>query len=171
MTVIGKNSVVTLAYELRADAVDGELIEQTTSEDPFVALFGTGNLIEEFEAGLNGKSKGDSFELAIKSENAYGPKDDDSIREVPKDQFKTVGEETTKVESLVVGERLEIQDEDGHIHHPSITKVSGDTITLDFNHPLAGRDLFFKGEVNGVREATAEELSHGHVHGPGGHHH
>lgn len=166
---ISKNKVVSLLYELHVGSAGGELVEKVDPSDPFVFIFGSGGLLPEFESNLLGKKGGDTFEFGIKSENAYGTFSLEAIVELPKSIFMVNGEIAT--EMLHVGKMVPMRDEQGHPLHGKVLKVDIDKVKMDFNHPMAGKDLHFKGEILEVRDATQEELSHGHVHGPGGHHH
>lgn len=166
---IDKNKVVSLLYELHVGNANGELVEKVDPAEPFVFIFGTGGLLPEFESNLLGKEAGDKFEFGIKSENAYGNIALEAIVDLPKSIFMVNGELAT--EMLQVGNMVPMRDQQGHPLHGKVLAVEIETVKMDFNHPMAGKDLFFTGEILEVRNATEEELCHGHVHGPGGHHH
>jgi FKBP-type peptidyl-prolyl cis-trans isomerase SlyD len=168
---IDKNKVVTLNYHLTSSEGNEpeELVEQTSAEHPFVFLYGTGSVLADFETNLNGKSKGDKFDFRIKCDNAYGAHDPEYIATIPKTAFMVEGK--FDAERVRVGEELPMMDAEGNQLFGFVLEVGEENVSMDFNHPLAGHDLHFSGEVMDVREATAEEISHGHVHGPGGHHH
>jgi FKBP-type peptidyl-prolyl cis-trans isomerase SlyD len=163
-----KNKVISINYNLHKDTEKGEMIESTDGKDPLVFLSGLGQMIPEFEANVAELNPGDSFSFGIKSENAYGKKTDEAIIELPQDMFMKEGK---LVEEVVIGNVLPLQDQNGQVHPAKIVSVNEDTITADVNHPLADQDLHFTGSVVEIREATKEELEHGHVHGPGGHEH
>lgn len=165
---VSDNKVVTLIYELRADSADRELVEKVEAENPFVFLFGSDTMLEKFESNLLGKQVGDKFEFSIEKSDAYGDSDQANIMEFPKSNFEN---EKDSEDLLVVGNVLDLEDEQGHVVHGKVIELSGDNVKLDFNHRMAGLDLYFSVEVTGIRDATAEEADHGHVHGPGGHHH
>lgn len=167
--VIEKNKVVSLLYELRVGSAAGELVEKVDPAEPFAFLFGAGGLLPEFELNLKGKKTGDKFEFGIKSKNAYGEVSLEAIVDIPKSAFMVNGELAT--EMLQVGKVIPMRDEQGHPLHGKVLAVEIDKVKMDFNHPMAGKDLHFTGEIVEVRNATADEVSHGHVHGPGGHHH
>lgn len=167
--IIAKNKVVSLLYELHENTLAGELIEKVPSEQPFKFLFGAGGLIPEFEQNIDGLKVGDTFEFGIESANAYGLVDEKAIVNLPKDIFVIDGELATEL--LEVGKVIPMRNEGGHLIHGLVKEVATDTVKMDFNHPMAGKNLFFKGEVVEIREATPTEISHGHVHGPGGHQH
>jgi len=167
--IIEKNKVVTLDYSLYEKEPGGQLIEETFGKDPLVFIFGIGMMIPAFEANLMGKATGEEFSFGIKSEQAYGPRAKEAVVEVPIENFAVDGK--IDRDKLQVGVPLQVQDQKGHMHQGVIVKVGINTIMVDFNHPMAGVDLYFKGKIKSIREATQEELDHGHVHGPGGHHH
>ena len=123
----------------------------------------------EFEENLHGLKEGDSFDFAILTENAYGPLDPNAVVEIPKEAFTIDGKLQDDI--LEIGSILPMRDNEGNFLQGKILDLKDDVVMMDFNHPLAGKDLHFKGFIVDVREATAEELSHGHVHGEGGHHH
>lgn len=169
---IQKNMVVSVNYHLTVKDENGkeELVEKTDSSHPFVFLFGSGSLLEDFEKNLSGKTKGDNFDFVIAAGQGYGEWSEDNIVEIPMDAFKDQDGNIDK-EMLKVGNTLPMMDNEGNHLQGTVEEISDSAVTMDFNHPLAGQDLHFKGEVLEVREATSEEISHGHVHGPGGHHH
>ncbi|MBC7451346.1 MAG: FKBP-type peptidyl-prolyl cis-trans isomerase [Cytophagales bacterium] len=168
MSAISENKVVRLTYELRENG-NTEIIEKVEVDQPFTFLFGVGGLLPEFEENLNGLKEGDSFDFSIMTDNAYGPIDPSAVVEIPKDAFMVDGK--LQEDMLQVGSVLPMRDNEGNFLQGTIMDVKSDVIMMDFNHPLAGKDLHFKGVIVDVREATEEELSHGHVHGEGGHHH
>ena len=159
---IEKNAVVTLTYEL-TDA-SGALLEKNS--DPISYLHGGyDGIFPAVEEALHGKSAGDKFSVSMEPEDAFGAYEHDLVRVEPRDMFP---------KDVAVGMQFEggsegDDDEDFMLY--TVTEVSGDEVTVDGNHPLAGRSLVFAGVITGVRAATAEELAHGHVHGDGGHHH
>ncbi|QCU90076.1 FKBP-type peptidyl-prolyl cis-trans isomerase [Thiomicrorhabdus sediminis] len=158
---IADNSVALIHFEL-SDS-NGDLIEKTDNE-PMAYLHGHHNLIPGLEKALNGKQAGDEFTITIESEEAYGPVQENLIQDnVPKAMFQGV-------DNLEVGMRFEAQSAEG-FHSVVITDVQENTVTVDGNHEFAGKDLTFAIQVVEVREASAEELEHGHAHGVGGHHH
>jgi len=148
----------------------GEKIEETSSDNPMVFLYGVGSFIPEFEENLFGKKAGDSFDFSIISENAYGNQSEDNIVAIPISVFQ---DETGKINEneIKVGALVPMSDNDGNHMRGQVKEITAEIVKMDFNHPLAGTDLHFKGEILDIREATADELAHGHVHGPGGHHH
>jgi FKBP-type peptidyl-prolyl cis-trans isomerase SlyD len=164
-----KNKVISVNYKLHKDTANGEMIETTEGKDPLVFLSGLGQMIPEFEANIVPLNTGEKFSFGIKAENAYGKRSDEAIIELPEDMFMKEGK---LVEEVVVGNILPLQDQNGQVHPAKIVSINENkTITADVNHPLADQDLHFTGDVVEIREATAEELEHGHVHGVGGHQH
>lgn len=154
---ITKDKVAAIHYTLRDDK--GAILDSSEGRDPLHYLHGSGNLIQGMEEGLEGRSKGDKFNLKINPEKGYGEKDDNLVQKVPRSAF---GDQEVKT-----GMRFST-NQGGVV---TVTHVGLDSITVDGNHPLAGVELNFAVEVMEVRNATSEEISHGHVHGPGGHHH
>ena len=161
-----KNNVVSLAYELRTDSKEGEVVESLTSENPLTFLFGTGGLLPKFEEQLNGLTSGDSFEFLLHSEDAYGPVVENAIVHVPQSVFQVDGKIDENL--MKIGTMVPMMDAEGRRLNGKVVALEGDAVKMDFNHPMAGSDLFFKGEVTDVRSATEDELSHGHIHAEGG---
>jgi FKBP-type peptidyl-prolyl cis-trans isomerase SlyD len=157
---IGQNKVVSINYTLRDN--EGTVIDSSEGKDPLVYIQGIGNLILGMEEGLEGKSKGDKVDIKVSPEKGYGERTDEAIQQVPISAFG--GQE------VQVGMQFHAQTPNGN-QVVRITSVGTDSVTVDGNHPLAGIELNFAVEVVDIREATSEELAHGHVHGPGGHHH
>lgn len=158
---IAKNKVVAIDYTLTDK--EGNLIDSSENHGPLYYIQGIGNLIPGLEAKLEGKTKGDNLKVVVPASEAYGEKQDSLCQKVPRAQFENGG-------SIEVGMQFEVETEQGELV-VTVTDVTGDTVTVDGNHPLAGVELHFDVTVREIREATAEELAHGHVHGPGGHHH
>jgi FKBP-type peptidyl-prolyl cis-trans isomerase SlyD len=168
---VAEDKVVSVNYTLTASKDDApeQLIEQTTAEHPFVFLFGFGGVLPEFESNLQGKKAGDKFDFKISSKNGYGDFEKDYIVQIDRAAFEIEGKfDDARVK---VGNDVEMSDAEGNPLVGRVKTISSESVEMDFNHPLAGFDLHFIGEILEVREATAEELEHGHVHGPGGHHH
>jgi len=166
---IEKNKVVTLTYELRENDRSGNVIEAVNDGQPFVFLFGAGGLIPEFEMNLSGKEAGSGFEFGILAANAYGEVDEEAMEYVPKEIFVIDG--NLAEDLLQIDKVINLRNADGHLVRARVVEVGETEVLLDFNHPLAGVNLFFSGNILDVRDATEEELAHGHVHGPGGHSH
>jgi FKBP-type peptidyl-prolyl cis-trans isomerase SlyD len=166
---IEKNKVVALTYTLKYDNASGETIEVADERDPLVFLFGTGGMLPKFEENLDAKSAGDNFEFILEKNDAYGDFTEEAIVELSKDIFRIEGE--IDEEMLKVGSFIPMQDQDGHPLQGKVLSVNDTDVRMDFNHPMAGKNLHFTGVIVEVRDASDEELSHGHVHGHGGHQH
>ncbi|ARS34929.1 FKBP-type peptidyl-prolyl cis-trans isomerase [Pontibacter actiniarum] len=168
---IEKNKVVTLTYELRIMDENGEpsLIETADKEQPMAFIYGMSGLPEQFEEQLGGLSTGDSFDFKLDSEEGYGGYDENAVVDLPKKSFEIEG--TVPGDLLEIGNYIPMTDSEGNQLQGRVVEVTNDTVKMDFNHPLSGKELYFKGKVEDVRDATPEELDHGHVHGAGGHHH
>ena len=164
---VAKNVVVSIAYQVRTE--DGVLVDEAPANQPLQYLQGHNNLVVGLENALEGKSVGDKFEVRVKPEEGYGEYNENMVQRVPKDVF--VG-----VEDLEVGMRF-IADTDMGPLPVVITEVGDTDVVVDGNHMLAGQELHFTVEVVDTREATLEEIAHGHLHeeghgcGCGGHHH
>jgi FKBP-type peptidyl-prolyl cis-trans isomerase SlyD len=158
---ITHDQVVSIHYTLRDDA--GEIIDSSPAGEPLAYLHGHGTLVPGLERELAGKSVGDKLQLTLSPADGYGEYDPKLVQQVPRRALKGIA-------TLRVG--MQLQAQSGHgVHAVTVSRIAGDLVTLDGNHPLAGKKLHFEVEVAGVRAATEVELSHGHVHGPGGHHH
>jgi FKBP-type peptidyl-prolyl cis-trans isomerase SlyD len=158
---ITQDSVVLLHYTLKDDA--GEVIDSSSSGEPLAYLHGHGNLVPGLERELADKSAGDKLSVKISPADGYGEFDKGLIQRVPRRALKGI-------KNINVGMRLHAQTEQGP-QAVTVTQIVGDMVTLDANHPLAGKNLNFDIEIVEVRGATPEELEHGHVHAPGEHHH
>jgi FKBP-type peptidyl-prolyl cis-trans isomerase SlyD len=168
---ISEDKVVSVNYLLTASKDNGpeELIEQTSTDHPFVFLYGFGGVLEDFEQNLGGKQKGDKFDFRIAADKGYGKYEKDYVLDIDRQAFEIDGKfDDVRVK---VGSDLEMRDSEGNPLSGTVVAIDEKSVRMDFNHPLAGYDLHFQGEVLDVREATQEELDHGHVHGPDGHHH
>ena len=163
------NSVVSLNYKL-SNHTTGEKIEETTSQNPMVFLYGVGSLMPEFEDNLHGKKTGDTFDFSIEADNAYGQYSEENIVMIPLNVFQ---DESGKIneDEIKVGALVPMSDSEGNHMRGQVKEINSEFVKMDFNHPLAGQHLHFSGEILDVRKATEDELAHGHVHGPGGHHH
>ncbi len=160
---IQNHQVVALKYVLR-DPETGEIIDQSPEGQPLLFITGLGQIIPGLESEIMKMNKGDKKEILVKAKDAYGEVNPDAFQEIDRSQL-------SHIEGLKEGMTLYGQDEHGHQIPVLISKVTDDKVTIDLNHPLAGKDLLFEVEIEDVRDATPEELEHGHVHGPGGHEH
>ncbi len=154
---IEKHKVASIHYTLKNN--EGTVLDTSSGGSPLVYIHGIGNLIPGMEEGLEGKQKGDKVALKVAPEKGYGEKDDRMVQQVPRTAF---GKQEIKVGQQFQTDRGQVV---------TVTNVGLDQITVDGNHPLAGVELNFDVEVMDVRNATPDEIAHGHVHGPGGHHH
>lgn len=160
MSVIKDDVVVKFNYTL-TDA-EGNVIDQSNGQ-PLAYLHGAANIIPGLEKALTGKTVGDKLTVNVPAAEAYGEYYAEMVQEVPREMFQGV-------DNIEEGMQFQAQAEDG-IQIVTVKAVQDDVIIIDGNHPLAGRDLNFDVEIVEIREATQEELDHGHVHGDGGHHH
>lgn len=154
---ITKHKVAAIHYTLRDN--EGNVLDSSEGRDPLYYIQGIGNLIPGMEEGLEGKSKGDKLNIKVSPEKGYGELDESLVQKVPKAAF---GDQEVKPGMRFHTDRGQVV---------TVTEVETETVTVDANHPLAGVELNFAVEVMEVRNATEEEISHGHVHGPGGHQH
>ncbi len=162
---IESQHVVSLTYDLYVNQEDGTeaLVESATQEQPLTFLYGAGQMLPKFEEHLSTLSTGDSFDFQLSAEDAYGEYNDEAVANLPRDMFE--GNDMPEVGSI-----LPLQDNQGNRFQGQVVSVVEDSVIVDLNHPMAGQQLHFKGEIINVRAANAEELSHGHAHGADGHH-
>jgi FKBP-type peptidyl-prolyl cis-trans isomerase SlyD len=162
------NKAIAVEYNLHKDTATGELIESTEGKEPLAFLSGLGQMIPEFEANVADLKEGDTFSFGIKSENAYGTRKEEAVIELAQDMFMNEGKLIPEVE---VGNVLPLQDQNENVIPGKIVSINEETITVDVNHLLADQDLHFTGKIVEMRDATTEEVEHGHVHGAHGHQH
>jgi len=155
---IGKDCVAIIDYTLKDD--DGDVLDDSQNGE-FVYLHGAQNIIPGLEAALSGKQAGDQVNVSLEPKDAYGERDPERIQVVPRDMFETD-------EEIVAGMQFHAQSPDGQMMVITVSEVDDDEITIDGNHAMAGMNLHFDVSVVDVREATVEELAHGHVHTEGG---
>ncbi|HTF03043.1 MAG TPA: FKBP-type peptidyl-prolyl cis-trans isomerase [Bacteroidia bacterium] len=170
---ISEKQVVSVNYHLTVPGENGGAeitIEKTSVEDPFVFLIGAGQLLPDFEMNLKGKKSGDTFDFRVTAANGYGEYQLDHIVNLPIENFLDQ-QGKLDTEMIALGKNVPMVDNEGHRLWGKVIEIGLENIKMDFNHPLAGKELHFAGEVLDVREASKEELDHGHVHGAGGHHH
>jgi FKBP-type peptidyl-prolyl cis-trans isomerase SlyD len=160
--VIDTKKVVALKYELRVNAENGEVVEKVENERPLQFIYGIGSMLPKFESNINGLKQGDNFNFKLSAEDAYGTINNDMVVNVPKDIFKVDGKIDENL--LVLGKTIPMRDQQGNHLNGKIIEILDTEVKMDFNHPLAGDDLFFTGEVLEIRDATEQELSHGHIH-------
>ena len=158
---ISKGKVVSIHYALNDAA--GEVLESSRGEAPLEYLHGHGNIIAGLEKALDGKTAGDKLKAVIPPEDGYGVRDEAMVKRLPISSFQNQDE-------VQVGAQFQAETSQGP-RLATVTEMDGENVTVDLNHPLADQTLSFDIEVVAVREATEEELSHGHAHGPEGHDH
>lgn len=158
---VAENKVVVIDYTLTDNS--GAVIDSSEGAGPLAYLHGAGNIIPGLEDALIGKEAGNKVQASIEPTNAYGERHEALKQEVPADLF-------SGVEKVEVGMQFQSETEQGQVL-VTVTAINDETVTVDGNHPLAGVHLNFDVEVREIREPTAEELEHGHVHGEGGHQH
>ena len=158
---IADKMVVTIDYTLKDD--NGNILD-SSNDGNFAYLHGSNNIIPGLENALTGKLAGDEVDVKVSPAEGYGERNDSMVQAVPRDMFDSEQE-------IEVGMQFHAQSPEGDMVVVTVTDVDKDDITVDGNHPLAGMNLNFGVKVVDVREATAEEMDHGHVHGPAGHEH
>ncbi len=166
--MISENKVVTLNYILRDGNSQGMVIESTYEGSAMEFIYGIDQMIPRFEERIAGLSDGDHFAFSIESKEAYGETNPQAIVDLDINLFRV--HDRIDYDVIKVNNSVPMQDSHGNRLDGLVLEVSDTNVKMDFNHPLAGKDLFFEGEILSVREATAEEMSHGHVHGQGHHH-
>ena len=157
--------VVSLTYDLYTNQQDGTeaLTESATEEQPLTFLFGAGQMLPKFEENLSTLSTGDNYDFRISAGEGYGEYDQEAVANLPIEMFNGA-------DAPEVGAILPLQDNNGNRFQGQVVSVTEDSVIVDLNHRMAGQELHFKGVILSVRPATPEELSHGHAHGPDGHH-
>ena len=153
---IAESCVVSIHYTLNNS--EGDTIDKTEDSTPFDYLHGKNNIVPGLEAELTGKSVGDSLQVTVNPENGYGPVNQELIQEVPRSAFDNVG-------SIEIGMQFQTEDDNGQKQLVAITDIKQDTITVNGNHPLAGKTLIFNVQIESIRRATEEELECGQVNG------
>ncbi len=160
--LIAQDKVVLIHYTLTNDK--GEVVDSSSGGAPLSYLHGKGNIIPGLEKALEGKQAGDKLDVKVAPAEGYGERDDQLVQQVPRRAF-------AGVQDVQPGMQFHAQGSGGQMRVVTVVRIAGDMVTVDGNHPLAGENLTFAVEVTEVRDASEEELAHGHVHGPGGHHH
>lgn len=155
--VISKNKMVSLTYDLRIGSAEGELIEQASAERPLTFVFGAGLMLPKFEALLEGMEQGKTFNISLMSADAYGEVDENAVVDLPKTIFIMDGKFDD--EMIAVGNTVPMMSSNGQRMNGLVLEVTDEVVKMDFNHPLAGEDLFFSGDILEVREATDEEIA------------
>lgn len=158
---VAENAVVVIDYTLKDN--DGQVIDSSEGAGPLAYLHGFNNIISGLENALLGKEAGDEVSAKIAPEDAYGERHEDMKQDVPKELFGGV-------DNIEVGMQFQSETDQGPVM-VTVVAINDEVVTVDGNHPLAGVELNFDVTIREVREASDEELEHGHVHGEGGHHH
>ncbi len=158
---VDKNKMVSLIYELRESNAEGRVIETLDESRPLNFVYGTGRLLPVFESNINSLNIGDNFKFKMASEMAYGELREDMIVDVPISVFETDGKINEDI--CKVGNEVPMMDTEGNPLNGIINEITDTHVKMDFNHPMAGIDLYFSGKIIDVREATSEELA-GHNH-------
>lgn len=161
MTPTQAPKVVSFHYTLKDSK--GDVLESSHGDQPLSFLEGVGQIIPGLESAIHGLKKGEKKSVNVKAEDAYGDYEQELVVQVPRDQIPKA--------DVTVGDRFHADAGGGHSQVVVVTDVSDTHVTVDGNHPLAGQDLNFDVEITDVRDATEDELAHGHAHGPEGHHH
>ncbi|WP_343531815.1 peptidylprolyl isomerase [Pedobacter sp.] len=163
---ITSNTVVSLTYELHTTTPEGNqvFVEKATEENPLVFLYGVGMMLPKFEEHLTGLTVGDEYSFELAPADGYGEIDPGAHVDLPVAMFKEGGAELPNV-----GDVIPLQDNQGNQFRAGVTAVGEEIVSVDLNHPMAGKNLIFAGKILTVREATADELAHGHAHGVDGH--
>lgn len=154
---ISENKMVTLSYTLRSENAQGEIIEQTSDDNPLQFVYGIGMMLPKFESNLTGLKEGDDFEMSLDAIDAYGEIDNDAVVDLPKNIFIVDGHFDEA--RFSIGSQIPMQTNTGQRMTGTVIEVQEEHLKMDFNHPLAGVNLHFKGNIIEVREATEEELN------------
>jgi FKBP-type peptidyl-prolyl cis-trans isomerase SlyD len=157
MLEIGKYAMVTLTYDLRVDDENGEVVEQATEAQPLQFLYGAGAMLPKFESQLAGLHEGEPFTIKLSKNDAYGDLNEDAVVELPKHVFLVGGKFDDKL--IQIGNTVPMMSSNGQRLNGMVLEVNDEVVTMDFNHPLAGEDLYFAGKVVAVREASDEEVA------------
>jgi len=160
--IIANEKVVSIHYTLK-NAAD-EVLDSSEGHDTLTYIHGIGNIIPGLEKALAGKSAGDKLAAVIPPEQAYGVRNEDMVQEVSMSNFQDP-------DQVQLGVQFQVHTPKEQVFMATITKIVGDVVTIDMNHPLADETLYFDIQVMDIRDATAEEKAHGHVHAPGAHAH
>jgi len=158
--IISKNSAVYFQYSLSDET--GDIIDASPENEPMAYLQGHNSIIPGLEREMEGKKSGDVMVVTVEPKEAYGERKEEMVQQIPRESFKA--------EDIKIGMRFEATTPNGAVS-VVVADLTDETVTVDGNHPLAGKKLTFDVRISDVREATKEELTHGHIHGPGGHQH
>jgi FKBP-type peptidyl-prolyl cis-trans isomerase SlyD len=160
--LVAKDTVVSFHYVLKNK--EGEVLDSSAGAEPLTYLHGYKQIVSGLEDALVGKTSGAAFKVTVAPAQGYGERVEEMVISVPKSEWDLPAE-------VGEGEIVELQSPQGEVIPAMVVEIGEEFVVLDANHPLAGEELYFEIEVTAVRAATAEELAHGHAHGPDGHHH
>lgn len=158
---VADQSVVSFHFTLKDDG--GQVLDSSSGSEPLTYLHGSGGIVPGLEEALTGRATGDKFNVSLPPDKGYGQRDERLVQKIPQDQFPNSG-------AVKPGMQFQVNSPGGPMIL-TVTSVANGEVTVDANPELAGQTLHFDIEVTEVRKATEDELSHGHAHGPGGHHH
>jgi len=159
--IVENKKFVTVKYDLRLDNLDNEIVEKTTEDNPLSFIVGIGKMLPSFEQNILNLKVGEKFDFSLSPKEAYGVLNPEGILNLSINIFMQDGKIDEKL--VQIGQTLKLQMNDGKVTHAIVKEVTAETVTVDVNHPLAGKTLFFSGEILNIREATKDELSeHGH---------
>jgi FKBP-type peptidyl-prolyl cis-trans isomerase SlyD len=162
LQLVAKDMVVSFHYTLKNE--EGEVLDSSDGAEPMAYLHGHHQIVPGLEAALLGKATGAKFSVTVAPQDGYGERSEEMMISVPKSEWDLP-------EHVGAGEMVELSNPEGEVIPAIVVEINDEVVVLDANHPLAGQSLFFEVELMDVRAASAEELEHGHAHGPGGHHH
>lgn len=163
---IEKHTVPSVTYTL---IVDGEVVDMAEKDKPLSFIHGIGMMVPGFESNLEGLTANSKYEFKLAPEEAYGGYEEEAVVDLPLSTFMVDGK--VNEDMLNVGQIVPMKDQNGNPLNGTVIELTEETVKMDFNHMLAGKELNFSGEILEVRQATQEEIDHGHIHGPGGHQH
>ncbi len=160
MTIEDKK-VIELTYELRTEGEQGDIVEKVEDKKPLRFLYGAGNMLPKFEENLKGLKDGESFKFKIECDDAYGQASEEAVVDIPKNVFEVEGEVNEDI--LYQGNVIPMMDAQGNKYTGVVQEVKDNEVSMDFNHPLAGDDLFFTGKILAIRDASDKEIEQGHA--------
>ena len=160
---VENKKVISLIYKLRVDSEDGEIIEDVLKDEPMIFLYEGGYMLPKFEENVKGLEVGSNFKFKIDCEDAYGMAEEDAVVDLPISNFEVDGEIDN--EMLEEGNVIPMRDEEGNYFDGVVVEANSETVIIDFNHPFAGDDLYFTGEIVEIKDATEEEIKQGFAEG------
>ncbi len=160
MTIEDKK-VIELTYELRTEGEQGGIVEKVEDKKPLRFLYGAGNMLPKFEENLKGLKDGESFKFKIECDDAYGQASEEAVVDIPKNVFEVEGKVNEDI--LYEGNVIPMMDAQGNKYTGVVQEVKDSEVSMDFNHPLAGDDLYFTGKILAIRDASDKEVEQGHA--------